>query len=317
MKTTVTLTMNPTLDIGLGIDRLVPNQKLRADGVRREPGGGGINVARGIHRLDGKVCALFMGDSALGPRLASLLDDEGVPCRRLPVTGSLREGFSVRVEETDELFHFVLPGPELSAKEAQQALDAALSFEPAPDYLVASGGLPPGVGDDFYARLARGAARKGIRFALDTHGEPLRAAVDEGVYLIKPNIREFAEISGEETSDEHIICEQAREVVHRYDVKVLIVTLGDQGALLTTRDTQLRFRPPKTRVVSPVGAGDSFLAVCIHRLASDGSLREALRGGVAGAAAAVMTPGTSLFDPDEFRQVLAQTEELPVGDEKT
>jgi len=312
LNTILTLTMNPTLDIGLDVDRLVPNQKLRAESVRREPGGGGINVARGIHRLGGKVCALFNGNERLGPRLASLLEDEGVPCRRLPVVGDLREGFSVRVKDTDELFHFVLPGPELTEKETQQALDAVLSFEPTPRYLVASGGLPPGADDDFYARLARGAAQQGIRLALDTHGKPLHAALEESVYLIKPNIREFAELAGEKADDEQAIRKQAQKVVAHYPIEVLIVTLGDKGALLTTPDTQLRFQPPRTRTVSPVGAGDSFLAACIHRLASGASLREALQGGVAGAAAAVMTPGTSLFDPEEFQRILAETEELPL-----
>jgi len=312
-STTVTLTMNPTLDIGLTVARLVPDQKLRSESVRRDPGGGGVNVARGIHRLGGEVCALFTGDEALGPRLAQLLEEEGVPCRRLPVKEDLREGFSVRVEKSGELFHFVLPGPELTADEAQHALEAALSFEPRPRYLVASGSLPPGVDDDFYARLAHGAAQRDIRLVLDSHGAPLEAALRQGVYLIKPNMREFAELSGEEPGDERDTRAQAREVLRRYKLEVLIVTLGDKGALMTTRDEQLRFRPPETRTVSPVGAGDSFLAVCVHRLARGDSLREACKGGVAGAAAAVMTPATGLFELEELERILEKTEELPAA----
>lgn len=311
MNKTVTLTMNPTMDIGLTVERLVPDQKLRVESVRREPGGGGINVARGIHRLGGEVCALFTGDSGLGSRLATLLEEEGVSCRRLPVNGDLREGFSVRVQESSELFHFVLPGPELSAEEARHALDTALSFEPRPRYLVASGSLPPGVDDEFYARLARGAAQRGIRLVLDSHGEPLKAALREGVYLIKPNIREFGELSGKQPGDEQDTREQARDVLRQHKLEVLIVTLGDKGALMTTPDGQVRFRPPPTPTVSPVGAGDSFLAVCVHRLARGDSLHEAFKGGVAGAAAAVMTPATGLFEPGELERILDETKELP------
>jgi 6-phosphofructokinase 2 len=68
MDTVLTLTMNPTLDIGLEIERLVAGQKLRSPTVRREPGGG-INVARGISRLGGTVCALFTGDDVVTSRV--------------------------------------------------------------------------------------------------------------------------------------------------------------------------------------------------------------------------------------------------------
>lgn len=309
MDSVVTLTMSPSIDLGLSIEQLVPDAKLRSDSVRREPGGGGINVARGIRKLGGDVCALFNGDDRYGGLLEILLADEGVSCERLPIRNRIREGISVEVRDSGKVYHLVMPSPEMTEPEVKKVLEAITARRPAPAYLVASGSLPGGVDDTFYARLARTARDQGARFVLDSHGEPLRAALDEPVFMIKPNIREFAELAGGEPADIAEAAAQSREVMARCRLEVLIVTLGEQGALMTTADGQLHMRPPRVRTVSPVGAGDSFIAACVYSIAAGNSLREALRAGVAGAAAAVRTPGTQLFEAGEFRDLFEQTHE--------
>jgi 6-phosphofructokinase 2 len=50
--------------------------------------------------------------------------------------------------------------------------------------VVASGSLPAGVPDDFYARIARIAKQRGTRMILDTSGRALAAEIEEGVDLI-------------------------------------------------------------------------------------------------------------------------------------
>ncbi len=311
MDTIITLTMNPTIDLGLEIEQLAPDRKLRSGTVRREPGGGGINVARGIRKLGGEACALFVGDKAIGGQIEDLLGAEGVPCRRLPVAAATREAFSVQVKDSGDLFHFVLPGPELGEEEIAQVMDAVASADRAPRYLVASGSLPPGVADDFYGRLASKLHDQGTRLVLDSHGAPLRAALEAGVYLIKPNLHEFGELTGETPQDETQARAQSRDILNRYRLEVLVLTLGSKGALLTTAKEQIRMSPPDTRSVSPVGAGDSFLAACVFELARDATLGEALKSGVAAAAAAVQTPGTELFEIDEYRRIRRQTGERP------
>ena len=88
--------------------------------------------------------------------------------------------------------------------EWQAVLDTLTALVPRPDYLVASGSLPPGLPADFYARVAQIALRSGIKLVLDTSGEPLRRAAGAGVYLLKPSLREFEELTGERN------CEEAR-----------------------------------------------------------------------------------------------------------
>ena len=45
MADIVTFTMNPSIDVSLSVERVAPFHKLRCAAERRDPGGGGINVA--------------------------------------------------------------------------------------------------------------------------------------------------------------------------------------------------------------------------------------------------------------------------------
>jgi 6-phosphofructokinase 2 len=87
-----------------------------------------------------------------------------------------------------------------------------------------------------------------------------------------------------------------------------VLTLGAEGALLTHQEGHERIHPPKVDIVSPRGAGDSFVAALTLQLTRGASLSEALRYGVAGAAAALLTPGTELLrreDTQRFYQKIS------------
>lgn len=300
MESIATLTMNPALDIASQVDRLVPNQKLRSRSRRYYPGGGGINVARVIHRFGGNADAVFPAGGAIGEKLTSLLAAEGISYRAVPVKAEVRENIAVHVKDPGELYHFVMPGPQLSEEDAQHCLDALARIQPAPRYLVASGSLPPGVDDEFYARVAHLAHRHDTRLILDTSGPPLAAALEEGVYLIKPNRREFADLAGEALAEDGSTRrDQVREMVARESMKTLIVTLGADGAILATKEEQIVVRPPSVEGVSPVGAGDSFVALLTLKLAQGLSQQEALCFAVAAAAAAILTGGGELCHKED------------------
>ncbi len=67
--TIVTLTMNPALDITTSVDRVRPTDKLRCQGARHDPGGGGINVARITRVLGASAAAVFPAGGPSGTGL--------------------------------------------------------------------------------------------------------------------------------------------------------------------------------------------------------------------------------------------------------
>ncbi|HLZ01096.1 MAG TPA: 1-phosphofructokinase family hexose kinase [Bradyrhizobium sp.] len=306
MTEIVTITPNPAVDVSTSVERIVPVYKLRGTSQQRDPGGGGINVARVIKRLGGDVTAIYPIGGATGDLLRRLLDKEGVPNQTFSITEETREDFFVNETSTGRPFRFILPGPSLTDGEWQQCLTLLCRIEPFPRFVVASGSLPRGVPDDFYARLTRIAKRLGAKMVLDTSGPALAAAVAEGVDLIKPNLREMRELTGREPNDASEWEVAAKALVHDGKVATIALTMGHLGAVLVTRDQVLRAEPLPITPISAVGAGDSFLGALLWQLASGGNPVESFRYAVAAGAAALLNGGTSLCLPDDVKRLAQQ-----------
>ncbi len=303
MTDIVTITPNPAVDLSTSVEKSVPVFKLRCTSQRRDPGGGGINVARVIKRLGGNASAIYPVGGITGSMLCKLLDAEGVASRTFAISGETREDFFVSETGTGQQYRFILPGPQLDENEWKACLNLLAGLTPFPRFVVASGSLPAGVPDDFYASVARVAKQHGARMALDTSGPALAAAVSEGVDLIKPNLREMRELSGTESSDAAAWETAAKAIVQKGQVRIVALTMGHLGATLVTPDRILRAKPLPITPLSATGAGDSFLAALVFGLASGTDLADCFRQAMAAGAAALLHPGTDLCRPDDIRQL--------------
>jgi len=299
MKKILTLTLNPALDISTGVERVVPERKLRCSALRRDPGGGGINVARVLKRLGAEVTALFPAGGSTGDLLGRLISQEGVETITVPVAGETRENFTANETKSGAQYRFVLTGPELVAAEWQSCLDTLADHAPPGGLIVASGSLPEGVPTDIYASVAKIAAAAGVGFILDSAGAALNGALGPGLSLIKPNLRELADMVGGELADESAQIKACCALVAAGKAGAVALTLGADGALLVNADGVWRARPPKVTLQSAVGAGDSFTAGMAWAMASGWSIEKAFSLGIAAGAAAALTPGTELCHADD------------------
>ena len=301
--TVLCLTMNPSVDVSTHTDRVVPADKLRCAPAGRDAGGGGLNVASVVHRLGGRSSALYPAGGAAGQWLTQHLARAGVPAHALPIAQDTRENFTVQALDTGAEYRFVLPGPTLAEAEWQACLDVVTTWPEPLALLVASGSLPPGAPADFYARLARVANRRGVRLVLDTSGPALAAALQAGVFLVKPNLRELRELTGLplETPDDWRPAAQA--LVDRGEAEIVALTLGADGALLLTRDGAWRAEALPVEVASSVGAGDSFVGALVWRLQQGQSLPDAFGWAMAAGSAALLTPGTGLCLPQDVQRL--------------
>ena len=306
MSRFVTFTPNPALDLSTSVERLVDRHKLRCDTPVVHPGGGGINVARVLHRLGAEVRAVYPAGGATGERLHRLLAAENVPDLLLPIAAETRESLTVQTRDTGQEYRFVLPGPRLTAVEWQAALSQLQSLQPAPAWLIGSGSLPPGVSAQGHAQVARIARRLGARMVVDSSGDALAAALAEGVWLIKPSLRELAELSGLglQTLDDQR--QAALALIARGQTQMVALSLGAEGAMLVTAEECLLADALQVQVASTVGAGDSFLAGLVWALDTQPDLRQALATATAAGAAAVMGEGTALCDAEQVQGLRSQ-----------
>jgi 6-phosphofructokinase 2 len=294
MKTIATITLNPAIDKSSSVDYVVAERKLYCKPPLFEPGGGGVNVSRAIKKLGGESLLLYLAGGLTGKRLQELLDEEGLDHQPFPIEGMIRESLVILEESTGRQYRFGMPGPELRKKEWERFFEKLEAMEPSPDYVVAGGSLPPGAPPDFYAQVARLGKKKGTKTIVDVSGKALKEALEEGVFLIKPNVREFRELAGKNIKEESQIKAEAQKMVKSGRCEVLVISLGAAGALVVSEEFAEHILPPTVPIVSKVGAGDSMVAGIVLSLARGNPLRESVLFGVAAGSAAVMTPGTEL-----------------------
>ena len=308
----VTLTINPALDVSTSVKKMVPFTKMRCAQAHCDPGGGGINVARVLKRLGIVTTAIYPAGGATGKLLATLLECEGVPSIVIPMSNDTREDITIFDETTREQFRLVFPGAPLSDMESQECLAAIARITPPPAFVIASGSLPAGMSHDFYGKVAQ-ASKAHSKIIVDTSGPFLKAALEAGVYLIKPNLREFQELAGITSSDEATLVEAGCRLFDLYRIEVIALSMGPDGALLVTRDGALRANGLPIQPVSVSGAGDSFLGALVWSLASNNNLEVALRYAVAGGSAALLSRGTELCRSEDVHRLASEVIVTPIA----
>ena len=306
MPVIVTLTINPAIDIFVNVGHVEPTRKLRCSSPKRDPGGGGINVARVAHRLGSDVAAIYPIGGAIGKLLQRLVEREGIASLVTPAHVETRENFTAYEKDSGEQYRFVLPGSPLHRAEWEACLDKLASLTEKPKFVVASGSVPPGVPDDFFARAVRHAKALGAKTVIDTSGAALDTVLDAGVTLIKPNQVELADLTGMPLDSDAERIAACRKLVAEGRAQAVALTLGEQGALLVTAAQAWRARPLAIEAVSTVGAGDSFLGGMVAALAAGKPMPEAFRVAVAAGSAAVMRPGTELSRAEDVKRLLPQ-----------
>ena len=308
----VTLTINPAVDVSTSVTKMVPFIKMRCAQAHRDPGGGGINVARVLERLGIDSTAIYPAGGATGQLLATLVERERVRSVVIPTSSDTREDITIFDETTREQFRLVFPGAALGDREWQECLGSITRITPEPAFVIASGSLPPGAPRDFFGRVSQ-AAKARSKIIVDTSGPFLKAALEAGVYLIKPNLREFQELAGITAADEATLIEAGRRLFDRYRMEIIALSMGPDGALLLTRDMALRANGMPIDPISVSGAGDSFLGAMVWSLVNSDSLESALRYAVAGGSAALLNPGTELCRPEDVHRLASEVIVTPIA----
>ena len=301
-----TLTLNPALDTVTSIDHVSPTHKMRCGPTQTHPGGGGVNVARVAHRLGVETHAVVLAGGLTGQRLRDLLREEGVHTVYAPCESETRTALSVRESATGLDYRFTLPMAPVSEAECRGALEQFKRHARGQAFAVASGSLPAGAPPDTYAELARWASDNGVKLVLDSSGDALARGLAAGVYVFKPSLRELSAWAGEALTTPAQWRAAARRCIAQGQAFAVALTLGEHGADLILADRAWRAPALNIQALTTVGAGDSFVGGLVAALIREASWPEALRWAMAASAAALLSPGTALCQPDDVRRLLPE-----------
>ncbi|WP_248731984.1 1-phosphofructokinase [Pseudomonas sp. MWU13-2517] len=287
MAKILTLTLNPALDLTVRLARLEQGAVNRSEPLLTHAAGKGVNVAQVLADLGHQVTVGgFLGED--NPQaFEALIARRGFADAFIRVPGETRSNIKI-AEQDGRVTDINAPGPQVSEQAQLALLNQLALIAPGHDAVVVAGSLPRGVSAQWFQGVLATLKDLGLKVALDTSGEALRAGLQAGPWLVKPNTEELAEAL-DNAAD-------AVSRLHRQGVEHVVVSDGAAGVNWYRPGVALHATPPKVSVASTVGAGDSLLAGMLHGLLSGEAPEQTLRRATAIAAMAVTQIGFGISD---------------------
>ena len=303
----VTLTPNPVLDHTLTVPRIEFDDVLRAASTRFDWGGKGFNVSRALKALgmDSVAMAFAAGDT--GHRLARGLHGLGIDTDFVQVSGETRTNVVIVDASTARHIKVNEAGPVIARSDHEQLLQRVRQRVQPGDIWVLAGSLPPGLPAGFYAEVIDLLQCAGARAFLDASGEPLRLGCAARPALIKPNVVEAQEITGQPIHLPQDALAAADQFLAS-GIEMVALSMGADGLVLAAASRAVWAKPPAVPVSNPTGAGDSLLSGIVWALQAGLPLADVARWGVATGTASAMRDGVSVGSRAEVEAVLGRVE---------
>jgi tagatose 6-phosphate kinase len=302
----LTVTLNASIDTTYVMGRLCHGGVNRIQQKLAVPGGKGNNVARVLVALGHSVTATGFLAGRAGQYISEELQATGIETAFVTVPGESRTSLAIIEETSGTVTEIREQGSYVSSADGERFLDSLKRLMVDADVAVLSGSLPPGLPDDFYAQAIRTLHGSSADIVLDSSGPPFQRGLHQHPKLIKPNASEMASLMGGEATDKEM-AEYAQGLIGDVltaDAMVLL-SLGERGAVLVTNTSKIFANAPQVEVRSPVGSGDAMIAGFLDARAAGMDIQPALQNAVAtGSAAALhLTPGTiNVADVPKLRE---------------
>ncbi|MCQ4299929.1 1-phosphofructokinase [Pseudomonas songnenensis] len=303
MARVLTVTLNPALDLTVQLPFLRLGEVNRSESLQVHAAGKGLNVAQVLADLGHQLTVTgFLGET--NPQaFEQLFAARGFTDEFVRVAGETRS--NLKLAETDGRVTDI-NGPGLAVSEAQcdELLARLQRLAPAHDLVVVAGSLPRGIDSQWFVQLLNSLKALGVRVALDTSGAALRDGLATRPWLIKPNEEELAEARGVDLTGSSALLAEARRLQGE-GIEHVVVSQGADGVSWFSPGAALHANPPRVRVVSTVGAGDSLLAGMLHGLLVGWPAERTLAHATAIAAQAVGQVGFGITDTAELAELEA------------
>lgn len=310
MARVLTVTLNPALDLTVQLPALHLGEVNRSDNLQVHAAGKGLNVAQVLADLGHQLTVTgFLGEANAQP-FEQLFAARGFADEFVRVAGETRS--NIKLAEADgRITDINGPGLEVDAAQRDELLARLERLVPGHELVVVAGSLPRGVELPWFVELLQRLARLGARVALDTSGAALREGLALSPWLIKPNEEELAQARDLDPADAQVLADEARRLNAR--IEHVVMSQGAAGVSWFSPAAAWHAKPPKVRVVSTVGAGDSLLAGMLHGLLAGWPAERTLAHASAIAAQAVGQIGFGITDRAQLAELEAAVRLQPLS----
>jgi len=304
----LSVTLNAAIDRTVAVPNFRLGHRHRAVESRTVAGGKGINVARALNRLGRPVIATGFAGGPVGNRLLEQLREEAVLTDFTRIAGETRINLAVIDPTSGEQTEINERGPAVSPEEVEAFATRLGYLADGAKLCVIAGTLPPGAGEELYARLVKDLSERGVPVVLDSEGEAMRAGLRAGAAIVTPNEREAEELVGQEFGDRQDLVHGLSELV-RLGAGEAAITRPDGCVAAIGEGSEQRFVEVRTEPLDPVstvGSGDAFLAGYAAARYEDRPAEECLAYGVACGAESTQHFGAGVVDRGQVERLLGE-----------
>jgi tagatose 6-phosphate kinase len=313
-----TLTLNPTVDRTLTVERFRVGSTLKATRSVLLPAGKGINAARVVATLGEPVVALGLVGADDRASFAAALTEAGIENRLTIVPGATRNSITVLDPVERSETHLREPGCA-PPRTALRAVEQQLSAVSPGDWVLLAGSLPPGLAEDTYLELCRLVSARGAHTALDANGPALLAGVEAPPTLLKPNLFELwqldrghcdadpaSDLRAMPVSDLLVAAGRIRE----RGIEMVVVSRGEQGVVALDQEGRAWQAAVELDrdAVDAVGSGDALAGGLLVGLQRGMPFADMLRLGVACGAANVLVTGAGRCQREDIDRLAGRVQ---------
>lgn len=301
-----TITLNPSLDLNIYVDKLEKNQNNRTKSMKYDIGGKATHVSLVLSALGIENIATGIMGGNNGKKVVNMMEERGVDCDFVFQEGDETRVTYIVVQEKEEATYMLTePGFPIRPDTFEKLKQKIEKIVHKNDLVVISGGIPPGINIRNYSDLLNLIKEIGGRLIIDTSGECLIEAVKHKPYLIKPNEVELRELIGYSPVNEKECIEELKKLNDK-GIEIVALSLGEKGSIVSTKDRTLRVIPPRILQINDTGCGDVFLGGAISMLYQAKNLEEVFRFATAIATSKATKKGTSDFSLEDAKKFMKE-----------
>jgi len=302
----LTLTINPSVDRNIEVDRLVFEDRAYILSRSDSAGGRGMNASRVLHSFGAKTLAIVTSGGVNGPRLEKLAAKSGFPVKTVPIHNEIRvnltitdkQGLAIRLNER---------GPKITPEELARVEKVVANRLETATWLMLCGSIPPGVSTDFYTKLIRMARERKVKTLLDTDSDALLHGIEASPTIVSPNQPEAERLLNRALITRAQFLEAATRI-KAMGAEAVMLSLGGRGVVAVNENQLLEVIPPRTDAVSPLGAGDALAAAYVWAAMKKRDFADCVRWAVAAGTASAMQPGLVFASLEQTKEVFKSVE---------
>lgn len=292
-----TITQSPVLNRTVEVEEIIYDDINEIVEAKNSVGGKGIDISRVIKELGGQSVVLGFVGGYNGIEVEGKLVNEGIVCDFTRINDESQTKIIISQRKKNLQTLLSTPEPEIKPSEVS-ALHNKIKEVTGESYVVLGGSVPKDMDVNFFAQIITTLKKKNVSVVLDADEEASARGLDAGPFLIKPNIHEFGRLINKNVRDLEDVFEEAKPFLKKVDY--IVVSAGARGVAGISREGSYHVIPPKIKVRSSLGAGDSLVAGIVFVLSKGGSFEESLVMGVACGTASTLNPGNILCSKEDI-----------------